>query len=43
MYVYIYIYIYMINALRNSRIVHDKTILQGICSAKRYVKVALSP
>ena len=34
---------HMIKPLGKSRVVHDKTILQSICSAKRYVKSALSP
>ena len=33
---------HMIKPLGNSRVVHDKTILQSICSAKRYVKSAFS-
>ena len=34
---------HMIKLLGNSRVVHDKTSLQSICSAKRYVESALSP
>ena len=30
--------LYMLKPLGNSRVVHDKTILQSIFSAKRYVK-----
>ena len=33
----------MIKSLGNSSAVHDETILQLICFAKRYVKNALSP
>ena len=35
--------LHMIKPLGNNRVVHDKTILQSICSVKRYVKSALSP
>ena len=29
--------LHMIRLLGNSRVIHDKTILQSICSAERYV------
>ena len=33
---------HMIKPLGKSRVVHDKTILKSICSAKRYVKSAIA-
>ena len=34
--------LHMMKPLGNSRVVYDKTVLQSICSAKRYVKSVLS-